>query len=510
MTARSLHQLLENSARNHADRIAVVGPDCTQLSYHALNELADAMCSALQANGVQNGDRVGVHLSKSIASLASIYAILKAGAAYVPVDSSAPASRNGFIFSDCAVRYVITRNPDGTGLDTSVARISHFDMASDALNDVVMQQGPEKNDGCTTAIPKGLAYILYTSGSTGMPKGVMLTHGNALAFVDWCGNAFKPTESDVFSSHAPFHFDLSILDIYVCARQGARLVLIDEIVGRHPKKLAARIANERISIWYSTPSILRLLLEVKDIASFDFAALRIVFFAGEVFPIKHLRSLIRLWPQPRFVNLYGPTETNVCTYYEVPTPLPDDQSEPVPIGLVCSGDVARVVDENDHEVGGDAQGELYISGPSVTRGYWNLPERNASAYFIDDASTKWYKSGDIVRHNDEGSLVYVSRRDRMIKRRGYRVELGEIEAALYQHPSISEAAVIAITDENGDLRVNAYICWNAPDKPTVVTLKKHCAGNLTSYMIPDRFSVLPALPKTSTDKIDYQKLEEIE
>lgn len=510
MATRSLQHLLEASARGHPDRIAVVGPDSKQLTYRELNELADKMCSSLLAKGVRNGDRIGVHLSKSIASLASIFAVLKAGAAYVPVDSSAPAIRNAYIFTDCAVRYVITRNPDGTGLMTSAERISTFDIAADTLNEVVLVQGQGADENGATPIPDGLAYILYTSGSTGKPKGVMLTHENGLAFVDWCGDAFSPTEFDVFSSHAPFHFDLSILDIYVCARHGARLVLIDETVGRHPKKLAALISNERISIWYSTPSILRLLLDVKDIDTHDFGALRLVFFAGEVFPIKHLRSLIGLWPQPRLVNLYGPTETNVCTYYEVPAPLPESRNEPVPIGFVCSGDAARVMNENNEEVSAGMEGELYICGPSVTHGYWNLPERNAAAYFIDDAGTKWYKTGDIVREDDDGSLIYISRRDRMIKRRGYRVELGEIEAALYQHQLISEAAVVAVTDTNGDLRVNAFINWNEPDRPTIVTLKKHCADNLPSYMIPDRFSVLPELPKTSTDKIDYQKLKETE
>lgn len=510
MSTQSLHQLLEVSARDYPDRIAVVAPDSKQLTYRELNDLADAMCATLRANGVQKGDRIGIHLTKSVASLASIYAILKAGAAYVPVDSSAPANRNAYIFSDCAVRYVITRNPDGTGLDTATDRISHFEIANDALHDIALLQASKTQHSDTTAIPDNLAYILYTSGSTGKPKGVMLTHANGRAFVDWCGDAFAVTESDVFSSHAPFHFDLSILDIYVCARHGARLVLIDEIAGRHPKKLAAKIADERISIWYSTPSILRLLLDVKDIAEKDFAALRIVFFAGEVFPIKHLRSLTELWPQPRFVNLYGPTETNVCTYYEVETPLPKDRSEPVPIGHVCSGDFACVMDANLNAVSNGVEGELYISGPSVTHGYWNLLERNASAYYIDASQTSWYKTGDIVRQDDDGSLIYVSRRDRMIKRRGYRVELGEIEAALYQHPLISEAAVVAITDDSDDLRVIAFINWDVPDQPSIVTLKKHCADNLMSYMIPDRFKVLPTLPKTSTDKIDYQKLKEID
>ena len=288
------------------------------------------------------------------------------------------------------------------------------------------------------------------------------------------------------------------------------MVLIGEDAGRQPKTLASLISDEQISIWYSTPSILRLMLEVKDIDSFDHSCLRIVFFAGEVFPIKHLRALIDLWPNPSYFNLYGPTETNVCTYFEVPTPLPQDRTEPVPIGMVCSGDTAIVMDEQDTEVPTAEEGELYITGPSVTSGYWNLPERNAIAFHTDAAGTKWYKTGDIVREDEDGNYIYVSRRDRMIKRHGYRVELGEIESALYGHDSITEAAVVAIPDSDGGLVVKAFINWIGDDRPSIIKLKRFCIENLPAYMIPDRFSVQPELPKTSTDKIDYQRLKEME
>ena len=313
--------------------------------------MANSICETLRANGVGAGDRVGIHIAKSIASLASIFGILKCGAAYVPVDSTAPAARNGYIFTDCRVRFVISRNPDGTGIESSQA-ISHpFGDVDKFLTDLVLVPGASDKTTDAIAVASNLAYILYTSGSTGKPKGVMLTHANALAFVDWCSEAFVPNEDDRFSSHAPFHFDLSILDIYLSMKHSARLVLIGEDAGRQPKTLASLISDERISIWYSTPSILRLLLEVKDIDTFDHSCLRIVFFAGEVFPIKHLRALIDLWPAPRYFNLYGPTETNVCTYFEVPTPLPPECTEPMPIGTVCSGDVAMVMDEQESENG---------------------------------------------------------------------------------------------------------------------------------------------------------------
>jgi acyl-coenzyme A synthetase/AMP-(fatty) acid ligase len=337
----------------------------------------------------------------------------------------------------------------------------------------------------------------------------MLTHTNALAFIDWCSAIFLPDERDHFSSHAPFHFDLSILDIYLSIKHGAKLVLITEEAGRQPKELAALIANERISVWYSTPTILKLLLDVKGIEHYDHSALRLVLFAGEVFPIKQLRALRALWPTPRYYNLYGPTETNVCTYYELPGMSLAGLSSSVPIGKVCSGDSATVMDESNHPVPKGSEGELYITGPSVTCGYWSMPERNALAFFQDAHGVRWYKSGDIVRQDERGDYIYVSRRDRMIKRRGYRVELGEIEAALYRHDSVTEAAVIALPDHNDGVCVTAFINWTGTERPSIIALKRFCVENLPAYMIPDRFSVQPSLPKTSTDKVDYQRLKEM-
>ena len=509
MSVQSLHGLLEASAARHAERIAAVQLDGAVVSYRELHELAGRIANKLVAAGTRPGDRIGIHLPKSIASLASIFGILKTGAAYVPVDSTAPAARNGYIFANCGVRCVISGNPPGTGLD-------HAGTGSEPLCDHALLTGVSLVRGApsavagTSEVPDGLAYILYTSGSTGHPKGVMLTHANALAFVDWCSEVFAPHENDRFSSHAPFHFDLSILDIYVSLKHGARLVLIGEEAGKQPKELAALISREKISVWYSTPSILRLLLESKDAAHQDYSALRYVFFAGEVFPIKHLRALQALWPTPRYFNLYGPTETNVCTWYEAPCPLPDDRTQPVPIGKVCSGDRAVLMDETHRPVAGSAEGELYVTGPSVTSGYWNLPERNAIAFFNDAAGVQWYRTGDIVRQDDDGNYIYISRRDRMIKRRGYRVELGEIEAALYRHESITEAAVIALPDQDGGPTVKAFINWLGEERPSIIKLKRFCIENLPAYMIPDRFSVQASLPKTSTDKIDYQRLKEMD
>ena len=280
-------------------------------------------------------------------------------------------------------------------------------------------------------------------------------------------------------------------------------------LGKHPVKLARIIADQKLSVWYSTPSILRLLVQFGRMNPENYHSLRIVFFAGEVFPVKHLKALKAIWPRAEYYNLYGPTETNVCTYYKIPDEIPEARIEPFPIGKICSGNKGRVIDKFGQDVVYGAKGELVVHGDSVMQGYWNQPERNAQAFIEDASGKRWYRTGDIVREEDEG-YIYISRRDRMVKRRGYRVELGEIEAAIYKHESISEVAVIALPDEENGVVIKAFLNWTGEGKPSMISLKQFCATNLQVYMVPDRFSFLPELPKTSTDKIDYQKLKELD
>ncbi len=509
-----LHRLLEESARKGAERIAVEDPQAdAAATYGELNALADTICELLLRHGVRPGDRVGIYAPKTISTVAAIFGILKAGAAYVPVDAGAPPQRNAFILGDCSVRAVVAARGLVEGLraagEAGPLPLREELAAVGAYGaDLLLLGGPGGEGGA--APPAGLSYILYTSGSTGRPKGVMHTHASALSFVDWCSDTFAPTSADRFSSHAPFHFDLSILDLYVPLKYGAALVLIGEEAGKQPQRLAALIAERRLTVWYSTPSILRLLLEFGRMERYDYSALRLVLFAGEVFPVKHLRALQALWPHPRYFNLYGPTETNVCTYYKVPGRIPEDRTEPLPIGRTCENDRARVVDAEERELPPGSEGELYVAGGSVMQGYWHLPERNDQAFFRDGEGTLWYRTGDLVREASDGNYLFLGRKDRMVKRRGYRVELGEIEAALYSHPAVREAAVVALSDEESGVLIKAYLDTPAEgEPPSLIELKRFCAENLPLYMIPDRFSFQASLPKTSTDKIDYQTLKEL-
>lgn len=519
---KTLSQLLIHSARKFGDRIAVEETDDGAITYHDLDRLSDRLKDRLIHLGIRPGDRVGIYLRKSIDAVASIFGILKAGAAYVPTDPGAPPARNAFIFRNCNVKAIIIENHFVDKLsaefedyqDLPALLILEGVGGGQCLKAALEQTTTEVPDSSVSLelSADSLAYILYTSGSTGRPKGVMLSQQNALSFIDWCSEVFEPTEADRFSSHAAFHFDLSILDIYVSLKHGATLVLVEENTGKDPIRLARWISEKKITVWYSTPSILSFLAQYGKLDQYDYSDLRLVLFAGEVFPIKHLRTLKDLLPHPRYYNLYGPTETNVCTYYEIPAKLTVEHTKPFPIGRPCSHyrDLIRVVDEDGQDVEVGQRGELIACGPGVMQGYWNLPERTANAFLVDASGRRWYKTGDIVIQDDDGNYHYVSRRDRMVKKRGYRVELGEIEAGLYKHPDVKEAAAIAIASEENGVQIKAFLSFKDEKHPSRIELKRFCAENMLSYMIPDYFSFLDDLPKTSTNKIDYQRLQTME
>ena len=517
--AKTLVDLLQHSVSIRPDAIAVEEASSAELalSYRQLDALSDRVRDYLVAAGVRRGDRVGVYAQKSIDAYAAILGAMKAGAAYVPVDAAAPPWRAAYILHDCAVKVVVTEarllpawREEATALG-SIPKVLALDSVGGAAGLVRALDGAEPLPGTATVqvTPNDLAYILYTSGSTGKPKGVMLTHENAIGFVRWCSDTFQPASSDRFSSHAPFHFDLSILDLYLPLAHAATVILINADQGKEPVGLAELIATRGLTIWYSTPTILSVLAQFGKMERHKYDALHTVFFAGEVFPVKHLRAVKRLLPHARFFNLYGPTETNVCNYHPIPEVVPEDRTEPYPIGAVCAQLRGRTIDEDGRDVPRGSEGELIIAGPNVMQGYWNLPDQTARAFIIDDDGVRWYRTGDVVVEGEGGVYTYVGRRDRMVKRRGYRIELGEIEAGLYRHSGVKEAAVIAGKAADGGVSIVAFLACNGDKPPTIVDLKRFCAGVMPNYMIPDTFRVLDALPKTSTDKMDYQRLVQL-
>ena len=359
------------------------------------------------------------------------------------------------------------------------------------------------------ASPDDLAVILYTSGSTGRPKGVTISHRAALAFVHWSVDTFGVRTADRVAAVAALHFDLSIFDLFATVAVGASYHPLPDFALLRPSETRQWIEDQGLTVWYSTPSTLRLLLDRGDLENRPPASLRRVLFAGEVFPTPALRRLRAALPDAELYNLYGPTESNVCTYHRVDT-VPDDDQVNIPLGRACAGTRVEVLDgegqpTDDHQVG-----ELWVHGPTLMAGYWGSPETTARVLVSppgrpsDDGP--WLRTGDLAHRDGDGLLHFHGRRDHMVKVRGYRVELGEVEAALASHPGLETVAVVPIPDDVGSgVRLRA---WLVPRQApvTALTLKVFLGERLPPYMIPTEFRSLDDLPRTSTGKIDRQNL----
>jgi amino acid adenylation domain-containing protein len=497
-----MERLVSPFASATPDRVAVDGPS-ESITYGELDRLANRIAHTLKACGVEPGDRVGVHLPRSGRAIAAMLGALRAGAVYVPLDPGSPATRLRLIAKDCGLRHLVIAPQLLKGWLAAPGDdpVVHFILSAEAEPSGAVSSGSpatvhswaEVTRASDAALPlrsqspDDLAYLLYTSGSTGVPKGVMLSHRNALAFVHWAAELIELGAKDRVASVAPFHFDLSVFDVWSSLSRGATIVIVDEAMVVSGPRMVERIRQKEITVWYSVPTAITLMLEAGKLGDGGAPSLRSVFFAGEVFPVKHLRRAMETLPAARFFNLFGPTETNVCTAYEVPAPPPPEATA-IPIGHASCGDTATILDPEGKAVADGEVGELFIEGPTVMLGYWEGGKRTPAKHP--------YPTGDLVSRRPDGELMYHGRRDHMVKVHGFRVELGEVEVAIQCHPAVREAIVLPHASE--------LVAVVVPSDPalSVLELKRHCAARLPKYMVPYGVRLVQDLPRTSSGKAD--------
>lgn len=533
-----LSQILDASAARFPEQDAFCC-DGEAITYKTLLRRANGLAHWLVEQGVQRGDRVGIYMSQRLESAIAIYGIWKAGAAYVPLDPNAPIKRLAYVMQDCDIRYLITHPSKRRQLPELLAETPEVECVLGLPDSFSLEGSSGTHIGERSHQPpirrstwsslseretfpqiqlldQDLAYILYTSGSTGIPKGIMHSHYSGLSYARLAVKTYDLTQCDRLGNHSPLHFDISTLGFFAGPLAGATTVIVPEAYTKLPASLSQLIQDEELTVWYSVPLALSQLWLRGALVERDLAALRWVLFAGEPFPSKYLYAWMKYLPEARFSNIYGPTEVNQCTYYHVPT-LPEGSPVPeenVPIGQVWDNSEGLIVDDEDQPVAAGEVGELLVRTPTMMSGYWKRPDLNGRAFYhceIADQKAVFYRTGDLVRQQPDAQYQFIGRKDRQVKIRGYRVELDGIEAALVSHPHVEESATYAVLDPSEpelNQQVQASVILKSGAELDETVLKQHISKRVPAYAMPATIEILTHFPRTATGKIDRRALQQ--
>ncbi len=511
-------------------------PDATALcwqggtvTYAELERSANRLAWMLAEQGCRRGDRVALLLPKSPLAITAMLATLKADCAYTPVDTRNPAPRIARVLEALDCRCVLAVASTRELLLESLQQVGNTTQAAPALGLLergidaaacLARFGLDEVDSCSAEPPdqrntaEDIAHILFTSGSTGVPKGVTITHANVIHFVEWATRYFGMTAADRVSGHSPLHFDLSTFDIYGAFAAGAALHPIPPEINLLPHRLADLIRETELTQWFSVPSILNHMAKLDAVPANDFPALRRLIWCGERFPTSGLMYWMERLPHVEFTNLYGPTETTIASsFYRVPA-RPQDPRVETPIGQGCDGEELLVLDADLRPVPPGEIGDLYIRGVGLSPGYWRDPERTAAAFvpnpFSDDPADRIYRTGDLARVDERGSIVLVGRADTQVKSRGYRIELGEIEAALDGFAELQECAVVAVESDRFE---GSVLCCAFVPRPGVelepAAIRQRLSKLLPTYMVPTRWKRLERMPFNQNGKTDRPQLRRL-
>lgn len=493
----TLTEVLEHTANLYPGRCAYrFGED--DLSYAELLRKAKNLSGYLEAKGINQGDRIGLMCNKGLPMIVSLYGILFAGAAYVPIDINAPEIRVQDIATQCGIKFVIASDGLANNIHIDRVDILAIEELFELTNSKPDQVAAVQHNPCRQ---EDLAYIIFTSGSTGTPKGIAHTHASAVAFARMMVSHFDLQPEDRLIGISPLQFDMSTFDIFASDYAGACTVLVSEAHIKMAASLTHLVEKEEISIWYSTPFSLVHSLDYGALETRNLSALRWVIYGGEAIAVNKLESLMSLLQHARFSNVYGPAEVNVCHIYDIPADFSFTRST-VPIGLPCQSVATKIVDMQ----GLDApQGELWVAAPTMMTKYWNASELTDKVVHVDNSGTRYYKTGDTVEVGTDGLFYFLGRSDRQIKMRGYRIELSEIENVLGAIPGINQVYVF-VDRTTAMHELCAHIAVGEPSSLTIQEIKQLLSKCLPKYAIPARFITHSAFPITSSGKIDRQTL----
>ncbi len=502
----TLHACVERQARRAPDAVAVkCGAE--SFTYRELNARANRLAHKLRSLGAGPDSLVGIGLERSPGMVVGLLAILKSGAAYLPLDLAYPRERLEFMLADAGVDIVLTSRSGAEALGTRTGTTL-------LLDDEQTTAGQPDSDPAPVSAASNLAYVIYTSGSTGKPKGCLVTHANVVRLFaqtqPWFG--FGPKDIwTFFHSHA---FDFSVWEIWGALVHGGRVVVVPHEVTRSPDVFHALLASEGVTVLNQTPSAFRALIQA-DLASSlppsEFS-LRYVIFGGEALDLQMLAPWFEKHgdERPRLINMYGITETTVHVTYRPLSRVDLDRNAGSVIGVPIPDLAVYLLDSNLRPVPEGEIGEMFVAGGGVSRGYLNRPELTAERFIDwsapDGVIRKLYRTGDLARRLPDGDLQYLGRCDQQIKIRGFRIETGEIESALQRHPGVQACAVIARDDgPEGAHRLVAYVVPSA-DTISPPQLREHLAASLPDYMLPSAYVFLDSLPLTENGKLDRKAL----
>jgi amino acid adenylation domain-containing protein len=461
-----------------------------ELSYRQLDARANRLAHHLRAMGAGPGAVVAICLNRSTELVVAALAVMKAGAAYLPLDPSSPADRLAFTLRDAGVEIVINNNPL-----PAQARLIHLEAAGESLG------SGNRRPPLIDITGDDLAYVIYTSGSTGQPKGVEVTHANLMNLVDWHQRGFGVTPSEHATQIASPAFDAAVWELWPYLTSGAAIHIPDENTRMDPRLLRDWLVAERITMTFLPTPMAETVMTMDWPAE---TALRLMLTGGD--------TLHRYPPATlpfTLINNYGPTETAVVATSGA-VPAASAWTSPPSIGRPIAGARAYVLDEKRQPVLAGMVGELYIGGRGVARGYLNRPELTAERFvpdpFAGTPGARMYRTGDLVRARVDGELEFMGRTDNQVKIRGFRIELGEIEATLASHPQIQQAVVLAREEAPGDKRLVAYLVPATSATLDVDALRAFLRKHLPDYMVPTAFLSLPALPMTTNGKVDRNAL----